>query len=148
MTEIFNKIIMNSRWKIMNNTWLAKKQNLIKIHDKTCKIWGITTFFSTIVAVWPLTVASFSEFTPLRGQSERRVLKARYKRISFLLKNEIKTFRITSCGFQHFYVGVHVTYSKFSFLNAPPRCLNAVGMNIKALICFCASFKDTLRTTV
>lgn len=127
-----------------------KKQNLIKIHDKTCKIWGITTFFFffLIVAVWPLTVASFSKFTLLRGQSERRVLKARDKRISFLLKNEIKTFRITSCGFQHFYMGVHFTYSKFSFLNAPLRRLNAVGMNIKTLLCFCGSFKDTLRTTV
>lgn len=91
------------------------------------------------------TIVSFSEVTLLRGQSEGRVLKARYKKISFLFKN--KTFRITSYGFQHFYMGVHFIYSKFSFLSAPMRCLSAVGMDIKYCFVFMAnSFKDTLRT--
>lgn len=52
----------------MNNAWMVKKQNLIKIHDKICKLWGISFFFSTKGAVWTLIVASFGEFTLLRGQ--------------------------------------------------------------------------------
>jgi len=74
------------------------------------------------------------------------VFKARYKSISFLFKN--KTFRNTSHSFQQFYMGVHFNYSKFSFLSAPMRCLNSVGMDLKHCFVFVAnSFKDTRRAT-
>lgn len=47
-------------------------------------------FFCAVVAERTVTIASFSEFTLLSGQSEGRVLKTKCKRISFLLKKTHK----------------------------------------------------------